>query len=197
MWRPLAPSRQETSSASVTFSACKPVPTARANSPSRAAVASSATATSHPLGQLQLSLVSSGGALGILRHGGPLLVDVFAVPDTYHTARIRRGPPLTSTGTGNLHPANMPDKTRMAGAATRDENRVSPAKLGSPWCGRTRCYAGDFRFRRGHRFVSVAGDHHSTISWDWRSCSARVADHVVREPLLPRPPGRPRQRPER
>jgi hypothetical protein len=34
----------------------------------------------------------------------------------------------------------------MAGAATRDENRVCPAKLGSR-CGRARCYTGDFRFR--------------------------------------------------
>src|SRR5215207_6934465 len=31
-------------------------------------------------------------------------------------------------------------------AATRDENRACPAKLGSR-CGRARCYPGDFRFR--------------------------------------------------
>jgi hypothetical protein len=35
-------------------------------------------------------------------------------------------------------------------AATRDENRACPAKLGSR-CGRARCYPGDFRFRMRFR----------------------------------------------
>src|SRR5215211_4468128 len=45
MWRPLGPTSRATSSASMACSTCRPVPTARASRPSRAAPASSATAT--------------------------------------------------------------------------------------------------------------------------------------------------------
>src|SRR5829696_8289975 len=45
MWRPLGPTSRATSSASMACSTCRPVPTARASRPSRAAPAGSATAT--------------------------------------------------------------------------------------------------------------------------------------------------------
>jgi hypothetical protein len=44
----------------------------------------------------------------------------------------------------------------MAGAATRDENRACPAKLGSR-CGRARWYTGDFRFRMRSSMVNPGG----------------------------------------
>src|SRR5678815_4876096 len=78
----------------MTCSTCKPVPRVRANSPSRAAPASSATATGHPLGQLQLGMVGGGGAVGILRHGGPLLVEQLGRCPTPTTRQVTgRGPP--------------------------------------------------------------------------------------------------------
>jgi hypothetical protein len=58
---------------------------------------------------------------------------------------------------GSARPARMRDSMAVGHrslirppwpvAATRDENRACPAKLGSPWCGRARCYTGDFPFR--------------------------------------------------
>ena len=56
----------------------------------------------HLLGQLQLSMVGGGGAVGILRHGGPLLVELsWRMPDTYHTAGHQAGTATsTSTETG-------------------------------------------------------------------------------------------------
>jgi hypothetical protein len=48
----------------------------------------------HLLGQLELGLVGGGAAVGILRHGGPPSGRVsWRLPDTYHTAGLRRGPP--------------------------------------------------------------------------------------------------------
>jgi hypothetical protein len=48
----------------------------------------------HPLGQLQLSLVGGGGAVGILRHGGPLLVERLGRCPTPTTRQVTgRGPP--------------------------------------------------------------------------------------------------------
>jgi hypothetical protein len=58
---------------------------------------------------------------------------------------------------GRARPGKTPVRTALSprylirppwpGAATRDENRASPAELGSPWCGRAPWYTGDFRFR--------------------------------------------------
>ena len=89
LWRPLGPTNRATSSSSMAWSTCRPVPTASASSTSRAALASSATDQGHLLGQLELSTVSNGGAVGILRHGGPLR-RAWRMPDTYHTAGLRR-----------------------------------------------------------------------------------------------------------
>jgi hypothetical protein len=45
LWRPLGPTSRATSAASMTWSTCRPVPTAKASRPSRAVPASSTTAT--------------------------------------------------------------------------------------------------------------------------------------------------------
>ena len=64
----------------------------------------------HLLGQLHQDLIGGSAAVGILRHGGPLSGRVtWRLPDTYHTAGIRRGPPpqlLPEPGQphGNMRP---------------------------------------------------------------------------------------------
>src|SRR5215207_5712860 len=59
-------------------------------------------------------------------------------------------------------------------AATRDENRACPAKLGSPWCGRARCYPGDFVSALSPRYLIRP-------PWPWaatrdenRACPAKL-----------------------
>ena len=45
----------------------------------------------HPLGQVQLGVVGGGGALGILRHGGPLLVELLGGCPTPTTRQASGG----------------------------------------------------------------------------------------------------------
>jgi hypothetical protein len=94
LWRPLGPTSRATSSASMAWSTCRPVPTARASSPSRGGVGQFGHGDGHSLGQVQLRVVDRGGALGILRHGGPLLVERLGGCPTPTTRQVTgRGPP--------------------------------------------------------------------------------------------------------
>jgi hypothetical protein len=49
------------------------------------------TRQGHLLGQLQLRVVSRGGAVGILRHGGPLLVELLGGCPTPTTRQVSGG----------------------------------------------------------------------------------------------------------
>jgi hypothetical protein len=87
-------------------------------------------------------------------------------------------------------------------AATRDENRVCPAELGSPWCGRARCYAGDFRFRMRSQVQVLAGPPpippgHSAVGNQPRTPAASLGRAGAAPPppparpsVLPDPPTR-------
>jgi hypothetical protein len=57
------------------WSTCRPVPYRQREQALAGGAGQLADRDGHLLGQLKLSTVSSGGAVGILRHGGPLLVE--------------------------------------------------------------------------------------------------------------------------
>src|SRR5215211_7473562 len=108
MWRPLGPTSRATSSASMACSTCRPVPTARASRPSRAAPASSATATLTCSGSW--SLAWSVLVVGWVSFGTAVPFWSSVLADARHLphGRSQAGTATsTSTGTGTTSGAHL------------------------------------------------------------------------------------------
>jgi hypothetical protein len=92
--RKWSPWRRRTPSASNRLARTpRPVPTARASRPSRAAPASSARATVTCSGSTSAASAGRVGCVCLGRWRSPSGRAAWSLPDTYHTAGLRRGPP--------------------------------------------------------------------------------------------------------
>jgi hypothetical protein len=93
LWRPLGPASRSTSASRRLCSTPIPVPTARASRPSRAAPASSASSIVTCSGRISSASAGRVGCVCLGRWRSPSGRAAWRLPDTYHTAGIRRGPP--------------------------------------------------------------------------------------------------------